>query len=339
MGDVILAGPAVRAVAESPGVEAVWMLCGPDGAGAAALLPGVDGVITWSCPWIVNPPGAVTDRHIDRLRSELAEFRADEAVILTSFHQSSLPLALILRLAGIERISAVSVDYAGSLLDVRLKPGEDLDEDLPEALRALAIVGAAGFAAEPSERESLRLVPTPDTSHLVRPGRYVVVHPGASAPSRRWPAALAAEAVRALTESGLRVVVTGSADEQLLTAEVAGIDGLDLGGALELPQLASVLAGASVVIAGNTGPAHLAAAVGTPVVSLFSPVVPPARWAPWGVPTVILGDQDAACRDTRARECPVPGHPCLASVRADQVVEACHSLLGDRSPVRSEATA
>jgi ADP-heptose:LPS heptosyltransferase len=337
MGDVILAGPAVRAVAGTPGVDTVWMLCGPDGAGAAALIPGVDGVITWSCPWIVSSPGAVTQRHIDRLRSELAEFRADEAVILTSFHQSPLPLALVLRLAGIERISGVSVDYAGSLLDVRLRPGEDLDENLPEALRALAIVGAAGFAVEATEREPLRLVPTPDVSHLVRPGQYVVVHPGASAPSRRWPAPLAAQAVRALTEDGLRVVVTGSADEQSLTAEVAGTDGLDLGGRLELQQLASVLAGASVVVAGNTGPAHLAAAVGTPDVSLFSPVVSPVRWGPWGVPTVILGDQDAECRDTRARECPISGHPCLASVGADQVVEACHFLLGDRSPLRAGA--
>jgi ADP-heptose:LPS heptosyltransferase len=339
MGDVIVTGLAVRAVAETPGIDAVWMLCGPEGAGAAALLPGVDGVITWSCPWIVNSPGAVTDRDIDRLRSQLAELRPDEAVILTSFHQSPLPLALILRLSGIERISGVSVDYAGSLLDVRLKPGEDLDEDLPEALRALAIVEAAGFATRGYEHEPVRLVPTPDVSHLDLAGRYVVVHPGASASSRRWPAVLAAAAVRALTEDGLRVVVTGSADERSLTAQVAGSDGLDLGGALELPQLASVLAGASVVVAGNTGPAHLAAAVGTPVVSLFSPVVPPARWAPWGVPTVILGDQEAACRGTRARECPIPGHPCLASVGADQVVDACHLLLGDRSLIRSEATA
>jgi ADP-heptose:LPS heptosyltransferase len=338
MGDVILAGPAVRAVAETPGIDAVWMLCGPEGAPAAALLPGVDRVITWSCPWIVNAPGAITDQHIDRLRAQLAEFRADEAVILTSFHQSPLPLALILRLAGIERISGVSVDYAGSLLDVRLRPGEDLDEELPEALRALAIVRAAGFTIGASEQERLRLVPTPDVSPLVLPGPYVVVHPGASAPSRRWPAPLAAAAVRALTEDGLRVIVTGSTAEQSLTAEVAGTDGLDLGGSLELPQLASVLAGASVVIAGNTGPAHLAAAVGTPVVSLFSPVVSATRWAPWGVPSVVLGDQDAACRNSRARECPIPGHPCLASIGIDSVVEACHLLLGDRSRVGAEAT-
>ena len=63
--------------------------------------------------------------------------------------------------------------------------------------------------------------------------------------------------------------------------------------------MAALLDGAAAVVVGNTGPAHLAAAVGTPVVSLFAPVVPAARWAPYGVPTVLLGDQVGA----------LPGHP------------------------------
>lgn len=88
-----------------------------------------------------------------------------------------------------------------------------------------------------------------------------------------------------------------------------------------------MLAGASAVVAANTGPAHLAAAVGTPVVSLFAPVVPAARWAPYGVPTVVLGDQDAPCRGSRARICPVPGHPCLASVGGEQVARAVRRLM------------
>jgi ADP-heptose:LPS heptosyltransferase len=83
-----------------------------------------------------------------------------------------------------------------------------------------------------------------------------------------------------------------------------------------------------VVVVGNTGPAHLAAAVGTPVVSLFAPTVPALRWAPYGVPRVLLGDQRAACRDTRATTCPVPGHPCLSSVSAGEVLTAVRTLSG-----------
>ena len=62
-----------------------------------------------------------------------------------------------------------------------------------------------------------------------------------------------------------------------------------------MAELAGVLSGASAVVVGNTGPAHLAAAVGTPVVSIFAPVVPLERWRPWGVPSVVLGDQLAEC--------------------------------------------
>jgi ADP-heptose:LPS heptosyltransferase len=113
---------------------------------------------------------------------------------------------------------------------------------------------------------------------------------------------------------------------------VAGASGRDLGGRTGWPELAAVFAGARAVVVGNTGPAHLAAAVGTPVVSLFSPVVPAARWRPYRVPHVLLGDQNAACRDTRARQCPIPGHPCLAKVTAVQVAEAVAELLDGREP-------
>jgi hypothetical protein len=62
------------------------------------------------------------------------------------------------------------------------------------------------------------------------------------------------------------------------------------------------------------------------VVSLFAPVVPAVRWAPYGVPTVVLGDQDAPCRGTRVRECVVAGHPCLTTVAPSEVVEAVDTL-------------
>jgi len=103
---------------------------------------------------------------------------------------------------------------------------------------------------------------------------------------------------------------------------------MDLSGRTDLATLAAVIAGAECLVVGNTGPAHLAAAVGTPVVSLFSPVVPMERWAPYGVPTIVLGDQRQACRDSRARDCPIPGHPCLTSVTPDEVVSAVDRLAG-----------
>jgi ADP-heptose:LPS heptosyltransferase len=133
-------------------------------------------------------------------------------------------------------------------------------------------------------------------------------------------------AAAALSAEGYRVVVTGARGERELTAKVAGTHGLDLGGATDLRQLAGVLAGARVAVAGNTGPAHLAAAVGTPVVSLFAPVVPAERWRPYGVPHVLLGDQEAACAGSRARRCPSPGHSCLDGVSDAEVLAAVAAL-------------
>ncbi|MFD2396715.1 glycosyltransferase family 9 protein [Prauserella oleivorans] len=321
VGDVLLAGPCVRAVAAHS--DSVVLLAGPGRAGAD-LLPGVTEVVEWCAPWIDPEPPEVTADSIDAFVKQLRDLRVDKALILTSFHQSPLPLALVLRMAGVPWIGAISEDYPGSLLDLRHR----VDGDPPEAERALSLAAAAGFGLPPGDDGRLAVRgPLPDTSALTGQPGYIVVHPAASVPARQPTTARTAAIVHALAEAGHRVLVTGAPGERELTAEVAGDVATDLGGRTGLAELASVLDGARAVVAPNTGPAHLAAAVGTPVVSLFAPVVPAARWAPYGVPTVLLGDQHAPCRDTRARQCPVEGHPCLAIDPAD-VVSAVHDLTG-----------
>ncbi|MGW4350320.1 glycosyltransferase family 9 protein [Streptomyces sp. NPDC004690] len=315
-GDVLLAGPAVRAVAAR--ADHVTLLCGPRGEPAARLLPGVDEIVVWDAPWAGFEPPPVDRADIERL---LDRIDADTALVLTSFHQSPLPTALLLRLAGVRRIAADSVDYPGSLLDVRHRRAPHAHE----AEAALDLAEAAGFPCPDDGR--LAVLPPPDTTELTGPGPYVVLHPGASVPARAWSAERCAQAVRELTAAGHRVVVTGGSGEKDLTAHVAGSVALDLGGRTEAAELSGVLAAARAVVTGNSGPAHLAAAVGAPVVSLFAPVVPAERWRPWGVPYVLLGDQDAPCAGSRARTCPVPGHPCLESVTAHDVRAAVEKVM------------
>jgi ADP-heptose:LPS heptosyltransferase len=122
-------------------------------------------------------------------------------------------------------------------------------------------------------------------------------------------------------------VVTGSDAERDLTRAVSGgrAGVLDLGGRTDLAGLAGVLREAEAIVVGNTGPAHLAAAVGCPVVSLYAPTVPAVRWRPWGVPHVLLG-ADVPCAGCRARTCPVPGHPCLEAIRTGHVLDALATL-------------
>ncbi len=316
MGDVLLAGPAVRAVAET--ATHVTLLVAEGQRPTAELLPGVDAVLEFTAPWVVLDPPPVDPDAVQALVATLAQGRFDAALVLTSYHQSPLPLALLLRMAGVGWVGAASEDYPGSLLDLRHRPVDGL----PESERALQLARAAGFGSPGSTARLAVAGPLPDPEPSAGAGPYVVLHPGAAVAARATTAAHARSLVAALVAAGHRVVVTGGTGDRELTAAAA--DGLatDLGGRLSLRELAAVLAGARAVVAVNTGPAHLAAAVGTPVVSLFAPVVAASAWAPYGVPVALLGDQDAPCRGTRARTCPVPGHPCLTGIAPADVVAA-----------------
>jgi ADP-heptose:LPS heptosyltransferase len=333
-GDVLLAGPAVRAVARD--ARRVTLMAGPRGGDAARLLPDVDEVIVRRIPWIDPEPQPVERSEMLGLVDTLAALEVDRAFVLTSFHQSALPLALLLRMAGVPQIAATSADYPGSLLDVRhLK-----DDDVHEVERSLSLVESCGHTLAPGDDGALAV-------RTDRAGRslgqivpelggtpFVVVHPGASVSARAWAPEHHRALVAELSARGHAVVVTGAPGEQELTrfvCDVAGHGVVDLGGRTSLAELAEVLSHARVTVAGNTGPAHLSAAVGTPVVSIFAPTVPAVRWRPWGVEHVLLGAQDIECAGCRARVCPVEAHPCVdVQVSVDDVVAAVAALGADR---------
>lgn len=333
-GDVLLAGPAIRAARRD--ADRLTLLCGPRGLQAATLLPGVDDVLVHRAEWIDPEPVPFDNAPTRRLLLELARRAVDEAAILTSFHQSPLPLALLLRFAGVPRIGATSADYPGALLDVRHR----IDDDVHEVERSLSLMRAMGHELPDDDDGALRVLRAPGAPPFEEP--YVIVHPGASVPARAWAPERHAELVGALVAAGWRVAVTGSPAERELTARVAAGARRaervrDLGGATDLAQLAAVIAGAAAIVVGNTGPAHLAAAVGTPVVSLYAPTVPPVRWRPWRVPHAILSEA-VPCAGCRARTCPVPGHPCIDDLPLAAVVSAVHNL-ADRAGGGEDARA
>jgi ADP-heptose:LPS heptosyltransferase len=326
-GDVLLAGPAVRAVARR---ASVTLLCGRRGREAAELLPHVDDVIEFTAPWIDHEPDAVDRDDMLDLVDLVAAAGVDEAIVLTSFHQSALPLALLLRMAGVASVAAISDDYPGSLLDLRHR----VPDDIHEVERALSLVGQLGYELAAGDDCRLAVMRPRAGEQLVAGTGYVVVHPGAAVPARAWGPRRHAELVSALWGVGHEIVVTGAVDEQAITAEVAGPSRpgvTNLGGRTDLAGLAEVLAGAGVVVTGNTGPAHLAAAVSTPIVSIYAPTVPAERWRPWGVRHELLGRQEIECAGCRAHVCPVPGHPCVDGVAVGDVLGAVERLLASQS--------
>lgn len=332
-GDVLVTGPAIRAVAA--GSDRVTLLCGPRGRAAAGLLPGVDALEVFRAPWIDPEPDPVDPGAIAELTARLAALAPDRAVVFTSFHQSALPLALVLRMAGVPWVGAISEDYPGSLLDLRHRPPDDLHE----VERALSLAAAAGFPAPPGDDGRLAVRRRPAERPDGLPDRYVVLHPGASVTARTWPAGRFRELAVRLQRRGMPVVVTGGPGERALTAYVADDVARDLGGRTGLAGLTEVLAGAAAVVVGNTGPAHLAAAAGAPVVWLFAPTVPAARWHPWRVPFTTLS-VDVPCAGCRARTCPVAGHPCMGGVTVDVVLAAvaAYAVAGaEEAPARGAA--
>jgi ADP-heptose:LPS heptosyltransferase len=231
-------------------------------------------------------------------------------------------LALLLRLAGVERIVAISHDYAGSLLDLRI-PG---DPDVHEVERNMLVVAAAGYELAAGDDGELRV----HHRRSRHEGDYVVVHPGASVPARTLPSGRWQEVVERISASGRAVIVTGSGRERELATAVAGPHGQVRTG-MSLADLATLLAGADSVLVGNTGPAHLAAAVGTPVVQVFAPTVPAARWRPWRVPSVVLGHQSIDCAGCRSRTCPLPDQPCTTDIGPDEMLTALEHVAPARA--------
>lgn len=331
-GDVLLSGPALRMLRH--GASRLDLLVAPAGAAAARLLPGIDDVLVAEVPWSGDPAPPTRPHDLERLLDRLREGRYDEAVVLTSYHQSPLPMALLARWAGIGRVAGTSDAAPGSLLDVRhrrLSGQDDTGTGGGHEVEAMcALVAATGRRVPPGDDGRLQVLDVPDFVGL--PDRYVVVHPSASVPARAVGREPAARHARALADEGWHVVVTGGPGDVADGAAVTPAGGTDLTGRTSLAELAAVLRGAAAVVVGNTGPAHLAAAVGTPVVSLFAPTVPLERWRPWRVPQAVLGDQDAPCRLSRARTCPVPGHPCTTQVHPARVVAAVERLAGPAAP-------
>jgi heptosyltransferase II len=158
--------------------------------------------------------------------------------------------------------------------------------------------------------------------------------PGSNAPSRTWFANRFAAVTKTLHRSTRRMVVFGSAAERQRTREVAGDVGIDLGGRTDLPMLAAGLAECDMVISNDTGPLHLAAAVGTRTISMWGAGNPAETGLPPG--HTIIRDTRLPCLECVKNVCPRKGKgfflpqahmECMQLVQVDDVASAARALL------------
>ncbi|HEY0878049.1 MAG TPA: glycosyltransferase family 9 protein [Zeimonas sp.] len=345
MGDVLMTTPAIRALRAAKPSRRITLLGSSSGVRAAAHVPEIDAAIRYEAPWVKNARTQESGTDVDRTLIEvLAAHRFDAAVIFTAYSQSPIAAALTCRLAGIPLRLAHCRENPYLLLTDWVPESEPVQQLRHEVERQLDLV--ARFAPRPADlRLSFRVL-EPDRAMLAAKLREagvdprtprIVVHPGASAPSRRWPAAHYARLVHELARRQYRaLVLTGDASEAERVAGVVADAGRppqvhDLCGRLTLGELGALLERADLLVANNTGPVHVAAALGTPVVDLYALTNP--QHGPWQVPARVL-NRDVPCRHCYKSVCPNGTQACLAGVEPQEAVDAALALLSARRSIR-----
>ena len=199
----------------------------------------------------------------------------------------------------------------------------------PEAHAVWRYLNVARHLGAPPAPPRFRLGLTPVLPPALLPSDrpLAVLHPGARWATKLWPAASWAHlADWLIKEKGLAVVITGSAGDRELAAQICAQmqeKPWNLAGRTGLPELAGIMQQARLAVTADTGPMHLAAALGTPVAAVFGPTSP-WRTGPFGAGhrVVRLG---VACSPCFRRRCPEPR--CLLYLPPDEVQAACEKIL------------
>jgi lipopolysaccharide heptosyltransferase II len=162
--------------------------------------------------------------------------------------------------------------------------------------------------------------------------KFVILHPGSGGSARDWSPQHFGDLAGALENKGYSVVVTGSLSEKLLVDEVVkGSNGSVRAsiGRLSLKELTSFIGSAQLFVSNSTGPLHLAAAVGTPVIAFYPPIqeCSPRRWGPLTEKKILFTADNTLC--TRCKGSACQGNDCMDQITVDQVLQAALKLLSE----------
>ena len=341
IGDLLMTTPALRALKEAHPARSITLLASPAGAALARELPFVDDVVAFVAPWMkCAETGASTPEATRAIAAQLRERGFDAAVVFTVCTQSALPAAMLVYEAGIPLRAAYARENPYALLtDWRPESDVALAYGMRhEVLRQIDLVQSLGvdvrdrrlqFPVRPDARRAMR--EKAYASGLDARRRWLVVHPGASASSRRYPEAKLAAAVRMLAAKGRwQIAIAGDeGDRRAAEAIAASVRGVvPVAGCLDLAEFGALLEAADALVCNNSSPAHLAAAVGTPVVDLYALTNP--QHTPWGVAHRVLS-HDVDCRWCLKSTCPHGHQRCLADVAPGAIVAAVDALLAPKA--------
>jgi lipopolysaccharide heptosyltransferase II len=294
MGDLIMTGPAIRALKESFGAK-ITVLTSSMAKGIVKHMPEIDDAIIFDLPWVktADIPDPET---FNRVVSVIKERQFDAAVIFTVFSQNPQPTAMLAYLAGIPKILAYCRENPYHLINSWVPDKEPYNLIKHQVRRDLDLVATVGAS---TKNEALKIKIDEGLCPIVA-GKlqetgididkpWLLIHAGVSEVKREYPLEQWADAGKQLIENGYQLILTGSTAERQLTDELViqiGAGSFSVGGMFTLAEFICLVKHAPLLVSVNTGTIHIAAAVSTPVVVLYAQTNP--QHTPWGVPHKVL---------------------------------------------------
>ncbi len=346
-GDVLMTTPALKALKESGRGRRITLLTSSAGAGIARLVPVIDEVVAYDAPWVKDD---VLRRDSSKEFSIVRKIRKmgfDAAVIFCVFSQNPLPAAFLCYLADIPRRLAYCRENPYRILTDWIpdpEPGKFIRHEVERQLDLVKAIGCrpgdARFSLQiPGQSiRSMRHILHELNSGAHR--RSVVIHPGAAALSRRYPPehfAVVADLI--VKDLGTNVIFTGAHSEQNLVDRIRSLMTMpshSLAGRLDIGKLCALISSVDLLITNNTGPAHIAAAVGTKMVDIYALTNP--QHTPWKVESRVLS-HDVPCKYCYKSVCPRGHNNCLRLISPKKVIQAAGELLNNRNMERAHVHA
>jgi lipopolysaccharide heptosyltransferase II len=351
LGDVVFALSAARRLKERIPGSKISMVTLPQTAALAASSPDVDEVIPIDTNLIRSPRTLFRRSTLRHLFSGLRQMRGKQFDLSVSLYGRTASLIALVSRSRL-RAGLAGEAYPASL-DVMSRPGRmagrrqhdtRFQADLLDAvLGELSLnepIARPHIAVDPAAREEvIQMLAAAgiDESH------FLVVFQVAAGYGdfKRWPAANFTELARRIGSDHVWVVVAGARDDvELADGIAADSPAISVAGQTDLPQLIALMDRADLVVSGDSGPLHLASALGTPVIGIYGPTDPEANGpVSWAGQKIAILRRDLACSPcysvrTRA-ECPLGDPICMRLVTVDQVAAAVGELLaldGDATP-------
>jgi lipopolysaccharide heptosyltransferase II len=294
MGDLIMSGPAIRALKENFSCK-ITILTSSMAASVAKLMPEIDEVMVFDVPWVKNNLEPDSEIFNETVR-QISEKRFDAAVVFTVYSQNPLPAVMLAYLAGIPKRLAYCRENPYRLLTDWVPDQEPYTFIKHQVRRDLDLVAAVGavtsndqlkLAVNDGLIDHINQVLTDQGIDIHSP--WLIFHPGVSETKRDYPIQQWTAAGCELIRKGYQILITGGiAEKQLceITQQQIGKYSVNAAGLFSLEEFVTLISLAPVVVSVNTGTVHIAAAVGTPVVVLYALTNP--QHTPWKVPCEVL---------------------------------------------------